>query len=167
MTAKEQLNAIRDEDRAIQNAIERVDGWYDAATRGTGSMEAERVSGTGERSRVETAVCRMVDYEREQHLTARIDALVDMRQSAERIIKRIESPRFRQVLTLRYLQMESWAWTWERIASEMRVCKRTVYELHGWALQAFQNEREGHALPRRDALETGLRDSIAVDAGTP
>ena len=139
MTAKEQLNAIRDEDRAIQNAIDRVDNWYDAATRGTGSMEAERVSGTGERSRVESAVCRMVDYEREQHLTARIDALVDMRQSAERIIKRIDSPRFRQVLTLRYLQSESWAWTWERIATEMRCPKTTVYELHGWALQAFAN----------------------------
>ena len=139
MTAKEQLNAIRDEDRAIQNAIERVDNWYDAATRGTGSMEAERVSGTGERSRVETAVCRMVDFEREQHLTARIDALVDMRQSAERIIKRIDSPRFRQVLTLRYLQTESWTWTWERIAAEIGCSVRTIHVLHGWALVAFHN----------------------------
>lgn len=139
MTAKEQLNAIRDEDRAIQNAIDRVDNWYDAATRGTGSMEAERVSGTGERSRVESAVCRMMDYEREQHLTARIDALADMRQAAERVIARIEAPRFRQVLTLRYLQTESWTWTWERIAAEMRCPKTTVYELHGWALLAFAN----------------------------
>lgn len=139
MTAKEQLNAIRDEDRAIQNAIERVDNWYDAATRGTGSMEAERVSGTGERSRVETAVCRMVDFEREQHLTARIDALVDMRQSAERIISRIDSPRFRQVLTLRYLHTKSWTWGWRRIASVMGLPLTTVYELHGWALQAFAN----------------------------
>ena len=94
---------------------------------------------SGERSRVESAVCRMVDFEREQHLTARIDALVEMRQSAERIITRIESPRFRQVLTLRYLQFESWTWTWERIAAEMRCPKTTVYELHGWALQAFAN----------------------------
>ena len=139
MTAKEQLNAIRDEDRAIQNAIDRVDNWYDAATRGTGSMEAERVSGTGERSRVESAVCRMVDFERDQHLTARIDALVDMRQAAERIISRIESPRFRQVLTLRYLQTESWTWGWRRIASVMGLPLTTVYELHGWALVAFQN----------------------------
>lgn len=142
MTAKEQLNAIRDEDRAIQNAIDRVDNWYDAATRATGSMEAERVSGTGERSRVESAVCRMVDYEREQHLTARIDALVDMRQAAERIIKRIDSPRFRQVLTLRYLQTESWTWGWRRIASVMGLPLTTVYELHGRALQAFANAQQ-------------------------
>jgi hypothetical protein len=139
MTAKEQLNAIRIEDNAIQDAQDRCGNWFDAATRGTGSMEAERVSGTGERSRVESAVCRMVDYEREQHLTARIDALVDMRQSAERIIARIESPRFRQVLTLRYLQFESWTWTWERIAAEMRCSVRTIHVLHGWALVAFQN----------------------------
>jgi hypothetical protein len=139
MTAKERLNLIRIEDKAIQDAQDRCGNWFDAATRGTGSMEAERVSGTGERSRVESAVCRMVDYEREQRLTARIDALVDMRQSAERIIARIESPRFRQVLTLRYLQFESWTWTWERIAAEMRCPKTTVYELHGWALQAFAN----------------------------
>ena len=144
MTAKEQLNAIRDEDRAIQNAIDRVDGWYDAATRGTGSMEAERVSGTGERSRVETAVCRMVDYEREQHLTARIDALVDMRQSAERIIKRIDSPRFRQVLTLRYLQMESWAWTWDKVAEKMQISRRSVDAVHGGALQEFEIARYGN-----------------------
>ena len=142
MTAKEQLNAIRIEDKAIQDAQDRCGNWFDAATRGTGSMEAERVSGTGERSRVESAVCRMVDFEREQHLTARIDALVDMRQSAERVIARIESPRFRQVLTLRYLQFESWTWTWERIAAEMRCPKTTVYELHGWALQAFEKAME-------------------------
>lgn len=165
MTAKETLNAIRDEDRAIQNAIERVENWYDAATRSTGSMEAERVSGTGERSRVESAVCRMVDFEREQHLTERIDALVDMRQSAERIIARIESPRFRQVLTLRYLQTASWTWGWRRIASVMGLPLTTVYELHGRALQAFQNAREGHELPCRDASDTGLMDSITVDSG--
>lgn len=139
MTAKEQLNAIRIEDKAIQDAQDRCGNWFDAATRGTGSMEAERVSGTGERSRVESAVCRMVDFEREQCLTARIDALVDMRQEAERIIARIESPRFRQVLTLRYLQFESWTWTWERIASEIGCSVRTIHVLHGWALVAFQN----------------------------
>lgn len=154
MTAKETLNAIRDEDRAIQNAIERVDNWYDAATRSTGSMEAERVSGTGERSRVETAVCRMVDYEREQHLAARIDALVDMRKSAERIIKRIESPRFRQVLTLRYLQVESWTWGWRRIASVMGLPLTTVYELHGRALQAYETARKRPELPRTGDLGT-------------
>jgi DNA-directed RNA polymerase specialized sigma24 family protein len=139
MTAKERLNLIRIEDKAIQDAQDRCGNWFDAATRGTGSMEAERVSGTGERSRVESAVCRMVDFEREQHLTARIDALVDMRKEAERIIARIESPRFRQVLTLRYLQFESWTWTWERIAAEMGCSVRTIHVLHGWALVAFQN----------------------------
>jgi len=141
MTAKDELNAIRAEDRAIQKELERMDAWYDFATRATGSMEAERISGTGERSRVEAAVCRMIDYEREQHLTARIDALADMRQAAERIISRIESPRFRQVLRLRYLQMESWTWSWRRIASVMGLPLTTVYELHGWALQAYEKER--------------------------
>ena len=165
MTAKERLNLIRIEDKAIQDAQDRCGNWFDAATRGTGNMEAERVSGTGERSRVEWAVCRMVDFEREQHLTARIDALVDMRQSAERVIARIESPRFRKVLTLRYLQTESWTWGWRRIASVMGLPLTPVYELHGWALQAFQNAREGHELPCRDASDTGLMDSITVDSG--
>lgn len=144
MTAKEQLNAIRDEDRAIQNAIERVDNWYDAATRGTGSMEAERVSGTGERSRVETAVCRMVDYEREQRLTARIDALVDMRQAAERIIKRIQAPRQRELLRLRYLQDRSWEWTWDKIAEKMQISRRSVDAVHGGALQEYEIARYGN-----------------------
>lgn len=144
MTAKEQLNAIRDEDRAIQNAIDRVDNWYDAATRGTGSMEAERVSGTGERSRVETAVCRMVDFEREQHLTARIDALVDMRQSAERIIKRIQAPRQRELLRLRYLQDRSWEWTWDKIAEKMQISRRSVDAVHGGALQEYEIARYGN-----------------------
>ncbi len=165
MTAKERLNLIRIEDKAIQDAQDRCGNWFDAATRGTGSMEAERVSGTGERSRVESAVCRMVDFEREQHLTARIDALVDMRQSAERVIARIESPRFRQVLTLRYLQFESWAWTWERIAAEMRCPKTTVYELHGWALQAYETARKRPALPRTGVSCPELRDSIMGESG--
>jgi hypothetical protein len=165
MNAKERLNLIRIEDKAIQDAQARCGNWFDAATRCTGSMEAERVSGTGERSRVESAVCRMVDFEREQHLTARIDALVDMRQSAERIIARIESPRFRQVLRLRYLQMESWTWGWRRIASVMGLPLTTVYELHGWALQAYETARKRPELPRTGDLGTELRDSITVDSG--
>lgn len=167
MTAKERLNLIRIEDKAIQDAQDRCGNWFDAATRGTGSMEAERVSGTGERSRVESAVCRMVDFEKEQHLTARIDALVDMRRSAERVIARIESPRFRQVLMLRYLQFESWTWTWERIAAEMRCPKTTVYELHGWALQAYEMARKRPALPRTGVSGSELRDSITGESGRP
>lgn len=138
MTAKDELNAIRAEDRAIQNELERMDAWYDFATRATGSMEAERISGTSERSRVEVAVCRMVDMERDRHLTERIDRLADARREAERVIGMIEHPCQREVMRLRYLQPASWRWTWERIIKKMGRPARTVYEWHGWALVEYE-----------------------------
>jgi hypothetical protein len=138
MTAKDELNAIRAEDRAIQKELERMDAWYEFATRATGSMEAERISGTGERSRVEVAVCRMIDAERDKHLTERIDRLADARREAERIIGMIEHPCQREVMRLRYLQPESWRWTWARIIKKMGRPSRTVYEWHGCALVEYE-----------------------------
>ena len=138
MTAKDELNAIRAEDRAIQKELERMDAWFDFATRATGSMEAERISGTGERSRVEVAVCRMIDAERDKHLTERIDRLADARREAERIIGMIEPPCQREVMRLRYLQPESWRWTCARIIKKMGRPSRTVYEWHGWALVEYE-----------------------------
>lgn len=137
MSAKEELKAIRKLDWNIQCDIERCECWFDAATRGTGSMEAERVSGTGDRSRVESMVCAIVDFERDKGITAQIDKLADMRQAAEWIIARIENPAYRQVLRLRYLQHKSWRWSWGRIAKEMGLHQRRLYELHGHALLAY------------------------------
>lgn len=144
MTAKDALNAIRFEDAAIQRIIERGERYTDMATRATSSTEAERVSGTGCRSKVEDCVCRKVDYEAKHHVNERIDRLADMRHDAGETIKRIEQPRFQQVLTLRYLMHNSWLWTWERIAREMGISVMHTHRIHGFALLAFAR------LPRND-----------------
>ena len=64
MSAKDNLYAIRKLDARIQKLISKCDDYDDAASRATGRMEAERISGTGSRSRVEDCVCRKIDYER-------------------------------------------------------------------------------------------------------
>ena len=142
MTAKDNLNAIRKLDYDIQQVNNRCDEYFDSATRATGRMEAERISGTGSRSRVEDCVCRKIDYERKNNLDARIDELADMRREARLIIARIECERFRQVLTLRYMQYRSWEWPWERVAKVMGVTVTHAHRLHGWALVAYERSTE-------------------------
>lgn len=152
MSHKDFLNSIRADDEAVQRLMERRDWYIDAACRGTGTAEATRVSGTASHSRVEDFVCRMIDYEAERGYDARIDALADKRLQAEHVIARIRQPRFRQVLTLRYLQPCSWLWTWDRIAEEMGDSLRAVLYLHGWALKAYE-----------DAMGSGVQKENSQD----
>lgn len=137
--AKIYLQSIRDEDAEIQKMLRKRDYFVDMATRGTGSMEATRVSGGPAHSRVEDYVCRMIDYEAEEHMNDRIDALADKKRDAERVIERISLPRFREVLRLRYLQDSSWKWGWRRIAETMGCSERTLFNIHGWALLQYNN----------------------------
>ena len=131
MTAKEFLRGIRGHERRIKALMERRQKYYDMAMQGTGSREARRIGGTGHASRVEEAVCRLVDLEGD--LDQEIDRLVDDTRLAERLISLLEDPRHRDILRYRYFN----CWSWERIAEAMNYDRRWVLRLHGEGLAIF------------------------------
>ncbi len=131
MTAKEFLRGIRENERRINALMERRQHYFDMAMQGTGSKEARRIGGTNQASRVEEAVCRLIDLEGD--LDKEIDRLVDQTRLAEALISRIKDSRYRDVLRYRYLN----GWRWERIMLEMRYEEKHVHRLHGYALAEF------------------------------
>ena len=132
MTAKEFLRGIRGHERRIKALMERRQHYYDLAMQGTGTREARRIGGTNQASRVEDAVCRLIDLEGD--LDKEIDRLVDEVRLAERLIDQLEDSRHRDILRHRYLD----GWSWERIAHEMNYDRSWVLRLHGEGLINFQ-----------------------------
>lgn len=131
MTAKEFLRSIQGHERRIKVLMERRQHYYDLAMQGTGSREARRIGGTSQASRVENAVCRLIDLEGD--LDREIDKLVDDVRRAERIIDQLEDSRYRDILRYRYLN----GWSWDKIEKETQLDRRWVLRLHGRALVAF------------------------------
>ena len=128
MTAKEFLRGIRGHEKRIDALLARRQHYYDLALQGTSIATATRQSGTNCASKVENAVCKLIDLEKD--LDAEIDELVDDVRLAENIINQLEDRRHKDVLKFRYLN----GWSWERIAEEMNYDRRYVLKLHGFAL---------------------------------
>ena len=128
MTAKEFLRGIRGHEKRIDALLARRQHYYDLALQGTSIATATRQSGTNCASKVENAVCKLIDLEKD--LDAEIDKLVDETRLAERLIKSLEDKRHRDVLRFRYLN----CWSWERIAEEMNYERSWILRLHGFAL---------------------------------
>lgn len=138
MTAKEYLQSVRQADTDADRQIARLEAYREAAAYGTGRREATRISGTGQRSRVEDNVCALVDYEREHRLMVcanqAVDICSDRRIEAAAIIRRMPRERYREVLYRYYID----GLTWRKVAEQMGVSLRTAHRLHGWALTVFE-----------------------------
>lgn len=128
MTVKEFLRGIAGTQKRIDALMERRQHYYDIALQGTSVASATRQGGTNCASKVESAVCKLVDLEKD--LDAEIDELVDNTRIAERLIKSLDDRRYKDVLRFRYLNN----WSWDRIAQEMKYDRRWVLRLHGFAL---------------------------------
>ncbi len=145
MSAKDFLYSIREaefEKRALKREQKRMEeqrlDLMDMATSGTGSFEATRVSGSGERSRVESAVCRLIELA-DKHtytleaLAAKVARLEHRRSIAEMVIQQIPDRRCRDVLRYRYIQCLNW----EEVMRAMSYEKSQSYHIHALALHAF------------------------------
>ena len=68
-----------------------------------------------------------------QRLSAKWDELINLRETAKKLIDTLKDGRYREVLTLRYLDGQSW----EQVAVTMGYTYRGVIGLHGKALKVF------------------------------
>ena len=131
LQAKRALQSFRQMNRRISEKAERIRALREAATRSTPSLEAERVSGTGDRSRVEAAMIRAIDLERQ--LDEAIGRLNAERFRIQGAIDRMEDAREQRLLELRYIDGRSWV----SVMTRMGINESTSFRLHRSALLSF------------------------------
>lgn len=145
--AKLLLQDFRRLDRLVQEKTERLSDLMESATRATSSYEAERVSGTGERSRLESLMIRKIDLERQ--LDAGIDRLNAQRYRIQDAIDAVKDTDQRSLLDMRYIDGKRWLFIMDRL----HVSEATSRRIHHAALDAFMRAY--------DALEGKYRERIS------
>lgn len=142
MTAKDFLNLVRLAEERAEPEMERLRTLTERAGYGTGQKEAQRVSGTNQRSKVEDNVCIKVDLEAEmQQKAPRIKREVNkplldyasLRYEAMCVINGIPRYDYRQVLIHYYID----ALTWPEVARTMKRSLRGTQSLGGYAVEVF------------------------------
>ena len=128
MTVRQYFERVRQAERELWLIQKKREHWEDIASRMSGSSEVY-VRSIEKRSQVENVAVHLVDLvddlAEEEQKYARID------REAREVIAQIPQPRFREVLTLRYICGHSW----KTIRDEMDyVGEKSVYKVHGWAL---------------------------------
>ena len=133
MTAKEYLQQARTLDLLI-NA--KQDELY--ALRLTATSVSSPVLGDKVKSGSTNNTMQIVDkiIALQETINREIDRLVDLKAEMREKIARVYNPQLIAVLTDKYIN----GFTLEQIAERMDVAHKTVYRLHGQALQVFRKE---------------------------
>lgn len=150
MTPKEQLRQISTLNQRIDQRLKLIEYYMEQAERMGGAMsQVGAISGTKEQSPMERWVDKAVDLAKD--LEAEVEALRMERRLVGGIVDRIENPKYKQVLELRYFSIHPP--TWEQIADDMGLDVRWVYRLHGEALKSYaQVTTPVKAIVKRDMM---------------
>ena len=132
MNAKEYLSQAYFLDRKINYKLRQTVSLRERAKKGTGTMYAQRVSGTDKHSPMEDAITNLIDLEHE--INSDIDKLVDLKREMITVINTVNQSVYRLLLELRYLRYKSW----EEIANQMRYSLQTIHCVHVEALTAVK-----------------------------
>lgn len=139
--AKKFFRACRRIDKRIEGKCDEIERVRLMAERVTASYSDEPRGGGGPTSRVENAVLRYIDMERE--LEREVDRMAAYRRYAKNVIEKLDDDRHRDILNLRYFS----GWSWEKIAIAFDVDVKWAYKLHGRALGDARRILNEQALP--------------------
>lgn len=137
MTAKEYLWRVRDAERDLKSLEQE----YEQAKADILHLKAiqydgDKVTG-GKIGDLSDAIAVIEGYM--ERLNAQWDKLIALRKEAKVLIDQISDGRYREILTRRYLQGQSW----EQVAVCMGYDYYHVHKLHGKALKIFQERQNG------------------------
>ena len=131
MTAKEYLWRVRDAERELKQLEQAyTQARADILHLKGIAYDADKVTG-GKIGDLSDAIAALEGYA--QRLNAKLDELINLRETAKKLIDTLKDGRYREVLTLRYLDGQSW----EQVAVTMGYTYRGVTGLHGKALKVF------------------------------
>ena len=126
MNAKEYLSQVMHIDQRINSKLEQVVKLRESATKATATLSDMPRSDSQSMQTMENTICKIVDLERE--INADIDALVDLKTQARRVIGQLKNPDQQLVLDLCYRP-------WTDIMEELGISETSVYRIHGEALR--------------------------------
>lgn len=132
MTAKEYLQQVRRLDNLIANKLAEKQQWYEMATGSAVNLTPDKVQTSGNLHRMEDAVARIVDIERE--IDKQIDCFVDTKQEVIRTIEQLKPVEY-DFLHKVYIQYKTLAEVAELYGYEYTWATTT----HGRALKSLQN----------------------------
>lgn len=127
------LYEIQKKDKEIDTLIEQKKSYMDLATKVTTVIGSERVQYSYEcNDKMADIAARIADIENE--ILAKIDRLIDYKEAAIKIIKKLDDIEDRRILILRhiaYLNMYD-------ISRKMNVDRRTAYRKYNKAVDNLQ-----------------------------
>ncbi len=129
--AKKFFSTCRRIDMRINARLEERCRIMDLATRCTPSYSG-MPHASGVSNRIEDAVVRLDELSGE--LAKEIDFYVHLRRLAHEVVRRLPDDRYRDILTLRYLN----GYSWGRVAEEMGYESNYIWRVHGHALLEAQ-----------------------------
>lgn len=133
LAAKEYMWQVRKAEEDLKLIAQKRRHFMELGTDISNGLSATPVSHSSGGSRVETAGVGLADLIDELDAKeARFKALI---REAQSLVDQLVQPRHRQVLTLRYFC----GMTFEEVSAAMEYKDpRSVYKVHGYALQALQ-----------------------------
>lgn len=140
MNAKEYLSQAMYIDQRIDSKLEQIMKLRESASKATATLsDMPRPDSPNVQSMEETIV-KIVDLERE--INRDIDALVDLKAEARKVISKLDNPEQQLILEMRYLCYKSWA----EIAEDLSFSESNVYKIHGEALKRIVLPETAHLL---------------------
>ena len=136
MTAKEYLKRYRFINASVKSKLLQKDELRYYAQRLSPSARFDKSGNVTDK--VGRTVAKIVDLERA--IQSDIDELVAAGENIRRAINRIDDERMRLILTMRYINGDSW----EKIAETLHTDLRWIYRLHGRALEKIELTIESH-----------------------
>lgn len=132
MDAKCFLSQVKKLDLQIKNKLIEKQQWKDIALGITANMDGERVQSSGAKSKMASAVEKLVDAEAE--IDGLVDKLIDVKKEVVQTIESLDSPMEYDLLHKKYIQFM----TFEEIADYYGREYTTITTAHGRALKNVQ-----------------------------
>jgi len=129
VNAKEYLSQARMLEQRINAKLDRVSRLRALTQKVTVTMNDDPVSHTRNVTSLQDQIIRLM--EAEESLNRQIDMLVDFKAEVQEVLELIDDEDDKLVLELHYLCFRSW----EEIAEVMNYHVRSIYRIHGQALQ--------------------------------
>ena len=132
MTPKQYLKQAKHLDAQINSLLREVDYWRDLSTRLSGESFEPHYNPNHPTEAPFVHALEMID-ETQHKIDQKLQKLVKLKFEISKSIDQLSNQEERMVLRYRYLNDCSW----EDISALLNVSERTVYRIHGSALQNF------------------------------
>jgi len=143
---KDYLQQVRKLDMLIENKQIEKRKWYELATGTTSQLSSDKVQTSGNHSRMEDAVIKIVDTERE--ITEQIDKFIDLKKEVISTIEQLKPVEY-DILHKIYIQYM----TYEQVAEKYGYQYSWATTTHGRALQNLRHILEERETSHDDIYE--------------